>query len=106
MASANQHSDPALSPHITTPDSHASRSATSSPCARSTPIRQVTLPPPTYTRACSSSCARTPAVDRPMIARIWRGAPAADRAQEYLDYLRRTGLADYKGTPGNHGVQV
>ncbi len=41
-----------------------------------------------------------------MIARIWRGATAADRAPDYLDYLRGTGLADYQATPGNHGVQV
>jgi len=41
-----------------------------------------------------------------MIARIWRGATAADRAQDYLEYLRGTGLADYRATPGNHGVQV
>jgi heme-degrading monooxygenase HmoA len=41
-----------------------------------------------------------------MIARIWRGATAADRADEYVEYLRRTGLADYRATPGNHGVSV
>jgi len=41
-----------------------------------------------------------------MIARIWRGTTAADRAQEYLVYLRKTGLADYASTPGNRGVQV
>ena len=41
-----------------------------------------------------------------MIARIWRGATAAHRSDEYLHYLRRTGLADYTSTPGNHGVQV
>jgi heme-degrading monooxygenase HmoA len=41
-----------------------------------------------------------------MIARIWRGATATDRAQDYLAYLERTGLAEYRATPGNHGVQV
>jgi heme-degrading monooxygenase HmoA len=41
-----------------------------------------------------------------MIARIWRGATAADRAQEYLEYLKQTGVADYTATPGNHGVQI
>jgi heme-degrading monooxygenase HmoA len=41
-----------------------------------------------------------------MIARIWRGTTAADRADEYLEYLKETGLADYRSTPGNHGVQV
>ena len=39
-----------------------------------------------------------------MIARIWRGATKADRAQDYLEYLRGTGLADYAATPGNHGA--
>ena len=41
-----------------------------------------------------------------MIARIWRGATKADRAQDYLEYLRGTGIADYAATPGNHGVEV
>ena len=41
-----------------------------------------------------------------MIARIWRGVTAADRAEEYLEYLRKTGLHDYTTTPGNHGVSV
>jgi heme-degrading monooxygenase HmoA len=41
-----------------------------------------------------------------MIARIWRGATKADRAQDYLEYLRGTGIADYRATPGNHGVEV
>ena len=35
-----------------------------------------------------------------MIARIWRGTTAADRAQEYLGYLRKTGLADYAAAYG------
>jgi heme-degrading monooxygenase HmoA len=41
-----------------------------------------------------------------MIARIWRGATAADRADEYLEYLKETGVADYTATPGNQGVQI
>jgi heme-degrading monooxygenase HmoA len=41
-----------------------------------------------------------------MIARIWRGATAADRAQDYLEYLRGTGIADYTATKGNHGFEV
>ena len=41
-----------------------------------------------------------------MIARIWRGATAADRAEKYLEYLKQTGVADYIATPGNHGVQI
>lgn len=39
-----------------------------------------------------------------MIARTWRGATAADDAQAYLDYLHRTGLAEYRKTDGNRGV--
>ena len=41
-----------------------------------------------------------------MIARIWRGTTAEDRADEYAEYLRGTGLADYVKTPGNHGVSM
>jgi heme-degrading monooxygenase HmoA len=39
-----------------------------------------------------------------MIARTWRGATEAAHADAYLEYLRRTGLAAYADTPGNHGV--
>ena len=41
-----------------------------------------------------------------MIARSWRGTTAAARAQDYLGYLRRTGVADIRATSGNRGVQV
>ena len=41
-----------------------------------------------------------------MIARSWRGTTAAARAQDYLAYLRDTGLADIQATSGNKGVQV
>ena len=41
-----------------------------------------------------------------MIARIWRGETPADRADDYLAYLRQTGLSDYVATPGNQGVRV
>jgi heme-degrading monooxygenase HmoA len=39
-----------------------------------------------------------------MIARTWTGATRAADADAYLEYLHRTGLADYRGTPGNRGV--
>jgi heme-degrading monooxygenase HmoA len=39
-----------------------------------------------------------------MIARTWRGATSAADAEAYLDYLRSTGLAAYRDTPGNRGV--
>jgi heme-degrading monooxygenase HmoA len=41
-----------------------------------------------------------------MIARVWRGQTRAEDADRYLDYLRRTGLADCRATPGNRGVQI
>lgn len=41
-----------------------------------------------------------------MIARIWHGAVAADRSDEYLEYLERTGLPDSQKTEGNQGVYV
>src|SRR5712671_3184864 len=36
-----------------------------------------------------------------MLARTWWGATNADDADNYLDYLRRTGLAEYAGIPGH-----
>lgn len=41
-----------------------------------------------------------------MIARIWRGATPAHKADDYLTYLEATGLNAYRATPGNRGVQV
>lgn len=41
-----------------------------------------------------------------MIARIWRGRTAPERGDEYMAYLERTGLLDYRRTPGNRGVLV
>lgn len=41
-----------------------------------------------------------------MIARSWHGRVPAARADDYYTYLLRTGLADYRATPGNRGVLV
>jgi heme-degrading monooxygenase HmoA/uncharacterized damage-inducible protein DinB len=41
-----------------------------------------------------------------MIARSWDGVTEARRANEYLEYLRRTGVADTSSTEGNQGVYV
>lgn len=41
-----------------------------------------------------------------MIARTWHGRVPTAKADDYYDYLRRTGLADYAATPGNRGVTV
>lgn len=36
--------------------------------------------------------------------REWRGSVPRDKADKYVEVLERTGLKDYAGTPGNHGV--
>ena len=41
-----------------------------------------------------------------MIARLWHGAVHAEKAEEYRRYLEKTGLTDYRSTPGNRGVTV
>ncbi|HEY3220096.1 MAG TPA: antibiotic biosynthesis monooxygenase [Gemmatimonadales bacterium] len=41
-----------------------------------------------------------------LIARIWHGATAAERADEYAAYLERTGARECRATPGNRGVYV
>ena len=39
-----------------------------------------------------------------MIARIWRGAVRAEDASAYAEYVQRTGIDGYRGTPGNRGA--
>jgi heme-degrading monooxygenase HmoA len=41
-----------------------------------------------------------------MIARSWHGRVPEAKAEAYFDYLNRTGLRDYRATPGNLGVLV
>jgi heme-degrading monooxygenase HmoA len=41
-----------------------------------------------------------------VIARVWRGETRAEDADRYLAYLRRTGVADCRATPGSRGVQI
>lgn len=41
-----------------------------------------------------------------MIARVWHGVTAAERAEEYSDYLNETGWKDCRATEGNRGVLV
>jgi hypothetical protein len=41
-----------------------------------------------------------------MIARTWQGRVPAAKADAYFEYLQRTGLADYRSTPGNLGLIV
>jgi heme-degrading monooxygenase HmoA len=35
---------------------------------------------------------------------MWRGRTRADNADAYAAFLERTGLSDYRATPGNRGV--
>jgi len=41
-----------------------------------------------------------------MIARIWRGITPESKADQYLDYLKATGVKDLEATQGNQGVFV
>jgi heme-degrading monooxygenase HmoA len=41
-----------------------------------------------------------------MIARIWRGRTPASQANEYFEYLQKTGLKDSRSTNGNQGVYI
>lgn len=38
-----------------------------------------------------------------MIARIWHGRTRAEHANEYADYVNRTGIEQQRKTPGNLG---
>jgi len=39
-----------------------------------------------------------------MIARTWTGTVHRADADEYAEYIRTTGFAEYGKTPGNHGA--
>ncbi len=39
-----------------------------------------------------------------MIARRWHGRVPAEKAREYLQLMKRVGLADYRSTEGNRGA--
>src|SRR5690242_16736421 len=41
-----------------------------------------------------------------MIARIWHGITESKDADEYINYINKTGVTDAKGTEGNRGVYV
>ena len=41
-----------------------------------------------------------------MIVRIWRGVTLDSKSEEYLDYVKRTGVKDCRATAGNRGVWV
>ena len=41
-----------------------------------------------------------------MIARVWRGWTKPEDAAAYAEYVRSTGLAGYRQTPGNRGAYI
>ncbi len=41
-----------------------------------------------------------------MIARVWRGRTPEDKADAYMDYLRKTGLKDHGAIQGNRGDYI
>ena len=41
-----------------------------------------------------------------VITRIWHGKTKAKHAEEYLEFVVKTGVRDYKKTPGNLSVQI
>ena len=41
-----------------------------------------------------------------MVVRTWRGWTRAEDADRYVEYLRETGLKEYRATPGNRGAWV
>ncbi len=41
-----------------------------------------------------------------MIARTWHGVTPAAKADDYLEYLKKTGVPDYQATQGNQGVYI
>jgi heme-degrading monooxygenase HmoA len=41
-----------------------------------------------------------------VVVRTWRGWTRAGDAGRYVEYLRETGLKEYRATPGNRGAWV
>jgi heme-degrading monooxygenase HmoA len=41
-----------------------------------------------------------------VIVRIWRGRTPADKSDSYVDYLKQTGVKEYREKNGNRGVQL
>ena len=40
------------------------------------------------------------------IARVWRGVTPRSKREEYLAYLKETGVDEIRNTPGNLGVRI
>ena len=41
-----------------------------------------------------------------VITRMWHGRTTAEHADEYLEFLKKTGVPDYKSTKGNLSVEI
>jgi len=41
-----------------------------------------------------------------MIARMWRGWVRSELIEEYVAIVERTGMSEYRATPGNRGAQL
>ena len=41
-----------------------------------------------------------------VITRVWHGRTKTEHADEYLEFLKSTGVPDYKRTEGNLGVEI
>jgi len=41
-----------------------------------------------------------------MIARIWHGRTPADKADAYLEYVKKTGIVEYRAVEGNRGQYI
>ena len=41
-----------------------------------------------------------------MIARLWRGWVRTQDRDDYVDYIERTGMTEYRRTPGNRGAHL
>lgn len=41
-----------------------------------------------------------------MIARVWHGVTPSYKGDQYLEYLNKTGIPDYRATEGSQGVYV
>lgn len=41
-----------------------------------------------------------------IITRIWHGTTKSEQADEYLEYVIKTGVKDYKNTAGNLSVEI
>ncbi len=45
-------------------------------------------------------------MENSIITRIWHGVTKAADSENYLQYLKTTGIEDYQNTPGNLSVQI